>query len=156
PAAGRDDRQLAGGRCRGARDAERDRRDVLAVHLLALVLQVRRDRSRSALRGHVPRSRGRPAPHRRAPAGPARAGLSPEPALLTGLPLGSLTERLGSPARARAVRRWLFGARPVPVALPGSVDGVARARWRELAEGVALPEWRLVRRSQAADGTLKY
>jgi 23S rRNA (adenine2503-C2)-methyltransferase len=77
-------------------------------------------------------------------------------ATLTGLSLDALALRLGSPARARSVRRWLCAARPVPALLPERIPGVARAHWQELREAVAMPEWTLVERSVARDGTVKY
>jgi 23S rRNA (adenine2503-C2)-methyltransferase len=77
-------------------------------------------------------------------------------AAFTGLSVDALSGILGSPARARSARRWLYAARPVPEALPATIPGVARAAWATLRASAAMPEWRLVKRSRSHDGTVKY
>jgi 23S rRNA (adenine2503-C2)-methyltransferase len=81
---------------------------------------------------------------------------APSGATFTGLSLDALSARLGSRARALAARRWLYTCRPTPAALPERIAGVAPAAWAALYESVAMPAWRLVERSLATDGTIKY
>ncbi|HEU5322709.1 MAG TPA: 23S rRNA (adenine(2503)-C(2))-methyltransferase RlmN, partial [Methylomirabilota bacterium] len=76
-------------------------------------------------------------------------------ATFTGLALDDLTERLGSRTRALAARRWLDEARPVPAALPERIPGVAPRPWADLRAAAPLPEWTLVDRRRADDGTTK-
>lgn len=75
---------------------------------------------------------------------------------LTDLPLAALGEILGSRTRAHAVRRWLYSCIPVPTYLPDRIDGVAAAGWERLRAATALPQWRLLGRQLAVDGTVKY
>jgi 23S rRNA (adenine2503-C2)-methyltransferase len=74
---------------------------------------------------------------------------------LTGLPLSALTEVLGSRTRALAVRKWLFGTRPLPAELPARIPGVSAASWQALRAAAPLPEWGLAERRAAPDGTVK-
>ena len=77
-------------------------------------------------------------------------------ATFTGVSLDTLSAVLGSRTRARSARRWLYAARPVPASLPAAIPGVARAAWEALRQSAPMPEWRLVERSRAGDGTVKY
>jgi 23S rRNA (adenine2503-C2)-methyltransferase len=77
------------------------------------------------------------------------------PASLTGLSLADLSVRLGSRTRAVAVRKWLFGSRPLPAALPARIPGVSREAWDAARGDLTLPEWRLTGRTAAPDGTTK-
>jgi 23S rRNA (adenine2503-C2)-methyltransferase len=77
------------------------------------------------------------------------------PTELLALSLDELACRLDSRTRAVALRKWLYGARRVPQALPESVPGIAQTAWRTLRAGTSLPAWRLVDRRVAADGTVK-
>ena len=74
---------------------------------------------------------------------------------LTGLGLADLTSRLGSRARALAVRRFLFETRPWPAVLPTHLPGVNAKAWEALRESAPLPDWRLADRIEAPDGTTK-
>lgn len=76
-------------------------------------------------------------------------------ASLTGLGLADLTSLLGSRARALAVRRWLFEARPWPAVLPARLPGVNARAWGALREAAPLPDWSLADRTLAPDGTTK-
>jgi 23S rRNA (adenine2503-C2)-methyltransferase len=78
------------------------------------------------------------------------------PTELLALSLDELACRLDSRTRAVALRKWLYGARPAPQALPESVPGIAPAAWRLLRARASLPAWRLIDRRVAADGTVKY
>lgn len=82
--------------------------------------------------------------------------MRPQPTTLTGLPLDALAATLGSPARARAVRRWLCAASPPPASLPAVLPGVAREAWAVLRHAVEMPAWRLAARARSGDGTVKY
>ena len=67
-----------------------------------------------------------------------------------------LTDFVGSRTRAVALRKWLYGASPVPHALPESVPGVAQSVWVSVRERATFPTWRLVGRRESEDGTVKY
>jgi len=74
---------------------------------------------------------------------------------LTELTVGEIADRLGSRTRALAARRWLFGARPVPSALPHRIAGVSAEAWAALRESAPMPAWRIIARREAPDGTIK-
>src|SRR5687768_5830513 len=74
----------------------------------------------------------------------------------TALPFERLASVLGSRTRAAAARRWLYGAGPVPPALPAHVPGIQLAAWEAVREAAPMPAWRLAAREAAADGTIKY
>jgi 23S rRNA (adenine2503-C2)-methyltransferase len=77
------------------------------------------------------------------------------PETFTGLALDELTRRLGSRTRALAARKWLHEARPLPAVLPERIPGVAPRPWAELRAEAPLPQWSIVDRRQAQDGTTK-
>jgi len=76
-------------------------------------------------------------------------------ATFTGLPIADLAALLGSRTRARAARKWLFDARPLPSALPTRIAGVSLQAWAAVRDAAPLPEWQLAQRQQAPDGTTK-
>jgi 23S rRNA (adenine2503-C2)-methyltransferase len=78
----------------------------------------------------------------------------PQPSL-SALPLEELAVRLGSRARAAAVRRWLYGTRPLPRALPARIPGVAAEALPHLGGLAPLPAWRELARTVSRDGTVK-
>jgi 23S rRNA (adenine2503-C2)-methyltransferase len=76
--------------------------------------------------------------------------------MFTELTLDELASRLGSRARALAARKWLFGAKPVPAALPDRIPGVSTEAWASLRATAPLPPWRITGRRKAPDGTIKF
>ncbi|HUG54737.1 MAG TPA: 23S rRNA (adenine(2503)-C(2))-methyltransferase RlmN [Vicinamibacteria bacterium] len=76
-------------------------------------------------------------------------------ASFTGLRLAELSALLGSHTRALAARKWLFGVRPLPSALPPRIPGVSAGAWSALRERAPLPDWRVGELRQAPDGTTK-
>lgn len=75
---------------------------------------------------------------------------------LFGLTVDELAERLGSAARARAVLRWLHGARAIPTTLPDGVPGVARRVWTEARPALGWEPPVVRARQESPDGTTKY
>ncbi|HEU0091491.1 MAG TPA: hypothetical protein VFS78_05225, partial [Vicinamibacteria bacterium] len=74
-------------------------------------------------------------------------------ATFTGLPMAELAALLGSRTRARAARKWLFDASPLPSVLPARIAGVSLRAWAAVREAAPLPEWQLAQRQHAPDGT---
>ena len=72
------------------------------------------------------------------------------------LSLEATASLLASRTRALAARKWLYGARPTPERLPDRIPGVTPRAWSALLASARLPEWRLVARQVAGDGTVKY
>ena len=72
------------------------------------------------------------------------------------LPFERLSALLGSATRASAARRWLYRGGAVPSSLPERIPGVARGAWDAVRAAAPMPAWRLARREDAADGTVKY
>lgn len=69
-------------------------------------------------------------------------------------PPGDLARLLGSPARARALARWLWRTE-LPQEVPRAVPVVARRAWDAARPRLELPQWRIVSERRSADGTIK-
>jgi 23S rRNA (adenine2503-C2)-methyltransferase len=76
--------------------------------------------------------------------------------LFPALTADELATMLGSAARGRAALRWLYAQDPVPVTLPGRIEGVARAVWGSFVAGAAWAPPEVVARRRSDDGTTKY
>jgi 23S rRNA (adenine2503-C2)-methyltransferase len=75
---------------------------------------------------------------------------------LLGMKLDELAEMLGSPVRARAAARWLFGGTVAPEALPQSIPEVSHKAWRAVLERCELRQPKVSARHASEDGTVKY
>src|SRR5689334_15911222 len=86
----------------------------------------------------------------------ALATLAEEKPGLTGMTLNSLTEVLGSRARALATVRWLYDGGALPSALPESLAGVTPKAWAQLRARCGLPRVEIRERHASEDGTTRY
>lgn len=74
---------------------------------------------------------------------------------LYALTLEPMAALLRSRTRALAAIRALHAGAPA-VRVPDTLDGIGQAVWQEARGQVHVPAWRVVRRHEAADGTIKY
>jgi 23S rRNA (adenine2503-C2)-methyltransferase len=75
---------------------------------------------------------------------------------LLSLSVDELSRLLDSRSRALEVRRWIDSARPAPAGLPARIPGVTPSAWDRVREACRVPDWRIDRRDEAEDGTVKY